>query len=424
MSVPSRRAFLRLSFASLIAGSGAPRAAVARPAPADAGVRGLWVTRSWMTSPAQVAQVVADARRHGFTAVFVQVRGRGDAFYVGGPDPRSTLLARQAQDFDPLATLIAHARDAGIHVHAWLNVNLVAGATALPSAPQHVVVAHPEWLMVPRPLAVELARLAPRDRRYLARIATWSRSHAATVEGVFSSPIPEAAQDRAVAVVDHLTTRYALDGLHLDYIRYPTPDYDYSRGALDAFRDAIVPELTPRELASLDARTARNPLAYVDDYASRWETFRRERLTRLVTRLRDRARVNRADIRMSAAVWPDPTVARQRKLQDWAAWLQDGLVDAVCPMMYVADGDTFERQLQALADQPRAGVWPGIGAYKIAADEAARRVDAARALGFGGVMLYSYDSMTGGPGRPSPYLATLQRRAFSEGIAGPAGAAR
>ena len=127
---------------------------------------------------------------------------------------------------------------------------------------------------------------------------------------------------------------------------------------------------------------------------------------------------------MTAAVWPDSTYARDYKLQDWSGWLRDGLIDAVCPMMYVSNGARFERQLEELSSHASGDVWPGIGAYQISADEAARRVEAARALGFTGVMLYSYDSMSGGQGRPSSYLATLQRRAFRVPASGQAGASR
>jgi uncharacterized lipoprotein YddW (UPF0748 family) len=387
-------------------------------------MRGLWVTRSWMTTPAQVAQVVGDAGRHGFTAIFVQVRGRGDAFYQGGPDPRSPLLGRQPSSFDPLGELVGRARAAGVQVHAWLNVNLVAGATAMPSTAQHVTVQHPEWVMLPRPLVGTLLRMSPHDRRYLSTIAAWSARNTATIEGVFSSPLPEGAQDRLDQTIGHLTSRYPLDGLHLDYIRFPSPDFDYSRVALDAFRDLLRPELTVRELATLDARAKAAPLAFVDDYPARWVSFRRDRLTQLVTRLGTTARANRPELRLTAAVWPDPDHARDYKMQDWGRWLREGVIDAVCPMMYMSSGATFERQLQTLVRQRDGGVWPGIGAYKISAEEAARRVDVARALGFSGVMLYSYDSMTGGQGRPSTYLATLQRRAFGTPVLGQTGAAR
>jgi uncharacterized lipoprotein YddW (UPF0748 family) len=422
MPVASRRDLLRLSFASVLFSLGRPRAGGARPGGAE--MRGLWVTRSWMTTPAQVAQVADDAARHGFTDIFVQVRGRGDAFYRGGPDPRASLLARQPAGFDPLEELIGRAHAAGVQVHAWMNVNLVAGATAMPSAAQHVTVQHPEWVMLPRPLVPSLWRVSPRDPRYLSTIASWSARNSTTIEGVFSSPIPEGAQQRLDATIAHLTSTYELDGLHLDYIRYPSPDFDCSRAALDLFREVLVPELTPRELTALDRRANAAPLAFVEDFPARWIAFRRERLTRLVTRLGVTARANRPGLKLTAAVWPDATHARDYKLQDWSGWLRDGLIDAACPMMYMTSGTTFDRQLQALTSEADGGVWPGIGAYKINADEAARRVDAARALGFRGVMLYSYDSMTGGQGRPSPYLATLQRRAFRAPVIGQAGASR
>lgn len=423
MPASSRRDLLRLSLASVLSTLVRPGVAQARPIGA-AEMRGLWVTRSWMTTPAQVAQVVDDAQRHGFTAIFVQVRGRGDAFYRGGPDPRAVLLSRQPMSFDPLADLVERARAAGVQVHAWLNVNLVAGATAMPTAAEHVTVRHPEWVMLPRPLVPTLLRLSPRDPKYVASIARWSARHTATIEGVFSSPIPEGAQDRLNATIDHLTTAYAIDGLHLDYIRFPSPDFDYSRAALDAFHAALIPELTPKELQALDARAAAAPLTLVDDYAARWAAFRRNRLTHLVARLGATARANRPSLQLTTAVWPDADHARDYKLQDWGRWLRDGLIDAACPMMYVSNSSTFDRQLQALTQQPDGGVWPGIGAYKIDADEAARRVDVARSLGFSGVMLYSYDSMTGGQGRPSTYLATLQRRAFRTPAVGQAGASR
>lgn len=422
MPFASRRALLRLSLATLLPAVTWPRGATARPQ-AGPEMRGLWATRSWMTSPGHVTQLVDDAARHGLTSIFVQVRGRGDAFYQGGPDPRSALLARQAPGFDPLGDLVARARARGLQVHAWLNVNLVAGATAMPTAAQHVAVQHPEWLMVPRSLAATLLRMSPRDPRYASTLAAWSHKQKATIEGVFSSPLLDGAQDRLDTLIDHLTSRYALDGVHLDYIRFPSPDFDCSRAALEAFRTSMAVELTPGELAGLDARAKDTPLAFIDAYAARWTSWRRERLTHLVTRLGATARRNRPGLRLSAAVWPDPDHARDYKLQDWSRWLRDGLIDAACPMLYMASGTSYERQLQVLAAAPGV-VWPGIGAYKIEAAETARRVEVARTRGFGGVLLYSYDSMTGGEGRPSSYLAAVQRQVFRAGAASQLGATR
>src|SRR5512147_1194649 len=82
-------------------------AASAGPPPPE--LRGLWVVRTALVSPQEVDRVVDAAAEAGFNALFVQVRGRGDAFYRSSLVPRSPLLERQPKDFDPLARLLARA---------------------------------------------------------------------------------------------------------------------------------------------------------------------------------------------------------------------------------------------------------------------------------------------------------------------------
>ena len=105
--------------------------------------------------------------------------------------------------------------------------------------------------MVPRPLAFELAKIDPRSPEYVGRLARWTRA-ADDVEGLFLSPIHRDAADHVVAVVDDLVRRYAVDGVHLDYIRYPGPLFDYSRAALLAFRQDLDPAMTPAERLRFD----------------------------------------------------------------------------------------------------------------------------------------------------------------------------
>ena len=171
----------------------------------------------------------------GFNTLLVQVRGRGDAYFQHGIEPRPASLAAQPA-FDPLATTIARAHAAGLQVHAWINVNLVAGAAELPAARDHVVYRHPEWLMVPRALAEDLNGVDPHSPQYLGRLARYVRAQPAELEGLYLSPIAEASADYTVGVVRDIASRYAVDGVHLDYVRYPNDDFDYSRDALAAFR--------------------------------------------------------------------------------------------------------------------------------------------------------------------------------------------
>src|SRR5690606_28690778 len=135
-----------------LSGPAAPEARAAAPE-AVTEVRGLWVLRTSLTSPDAIDTLVARADAAGFNALFVQVRGRADAYYASSLEPRGSALAAQPAGFDPLAQVIARAHASGIAVHAWFNVNLVADSVTLPTAPDHVIRRHPDWLMVPRALA-------------------------------------------------------------------------------------------------------------------------------------------------------------------------------------------------------------------------------------------------------------------------------
>jgi len=376
-------------------------------------VRALWVVRTSLTSPASIATMVSAARDGGFNTLLVQVRGRGDAYYNGGLEPRPSALDSQP-GFDPLATTIARAHEAGLKVHAWINVNLVAGVNELPSAREHVVYRHPEWLMVPRALAADLAGVDPHSPEYLGRLARYVRSQPKVVEGLYVSPIPDAAVAYTVSVVRDIVSRYAVDGVHFDYARYPTDDFDYGREALAAFRADLAPDLTPADRHRYDARLAGEPLIYTSAFPERWRAFRASRLTGLVARLSDAVRTARPGTVVSAAVGPDADESAAWRLQDWPTWIARNLVDVICPMAYTTDGAVFASQIAAVrAIAGSHPVWAGIGAYRLTPAEIAENVRTARRLGVGGVILFSYDSLTG-PARGPDYLAEVGRTLGSQ----------
>lgn len=392
------------------ASSPTPQARAAPVPPVTAAeVRALWVLRTSLASPDQIARLVRDAKDSGFNTLLVQVRGRGDAWFAQGLEPRPPALAKAAADFDPLALTLTLARAAGLRVHAWVNVNLVASAVLLPRDRTHIVHAHPEWLMVPRPLARELARMNPRSPGYVARLTSWTRAHPAQLEGLYSSPVPAEAAHHVEAIVGDLARRYALDGLHLDYVRYPTADFDYSAAALEAFRAALLPDLTVSERTRLEARRARDPLAYADAYPERWTRYRQARLTDLVARLRQAVKRERPHALISAAVIPNAREATDHRLQDWPDWAARGLLDVICPMAYTPDVARFSAAVHgATRSAAPQALWAGIGAYRLDAAQTVKHIQAARAAGAHGIALFSYDSLT------RPALRSIGRTAFRD----------
>jgi uncharacterized lipoprotein YddW (UPF0748 family) len=382
---------------------------------AAAEIRALWVLRTTLASPDTIAAMVRSAREHGFNTLLVQVRGRGDAYYNGGLEPRAAELQRQPAGFDPLAAVLEAGHAAGLRVHAWINVNLVSSAVDLPIAQGHLIHRHPSWLMVPRDIAQDLASVPPESPAYVGKLARWARAQTGGVEGLYASPAIPAAADYAESIVRDISHRYAVDGVHFDYTRYPSARFDYSRDAIAEFRTTVRPRLTDAVRRSLDDREKVDLFAYTDALQDDWRAFRIARMTSLMTRLSGVVRTERPEALVTVAVAPDVREAYEQRLQDWGTWVQNDLVDAICPMAYSPEPERFAEQIAtARSVAGTRAVWAGIGAYRLPASQTIQNIQTARRLGAAGVILFSYDSLIDPKVASPDYLAVVGKAAFAQ----------
>jgi uncharacterized lipoprotein YddW (UPF0748 family) len=372
--------------------------------------RALWVTRATLSSPESIKKMVGAAQAGSFNTVLVQVRGRGDAYYTGAVEPRAPELAARPE-FDPLATVIEHAHAAGLKVHAWVAVNLVSSSASLPASREHVVYRAPEWLMVPRELAAEMKKIDLRSPAYVGRLARWTRAQSAKVEGLYTSPLHPAAQDHTAAAIREIAGRYPIDGVHLDYIRFPNDEFDYSPSAMEQFKNAVLPGLGDAERREAAAREVLDPAAYPNLFPEKWNDFRRSRLTSLVIKIRTSVKAVRPGAIVSAAVIPDAQQALDERLQDWRGWIDQSLLDVLCPMAYTTDRDVFERQIAAArAHAGSRPVWAGIGAYQLSPAQTLTHIAAATRLG-AGIVLFSYEALAAAS-NSADAVSELGRAAF------------
>jgi uncharacterized lipoprotein YddW (UPF0748 family) len=293
--------------------------------------RALWVVRDRITSRHAVEELVADAVTRGIRDLVVQVRGRGDAYYRSRLEPRAEALADDG--FDPLGALVAQGAATGVRIHAWANVFFVWSHPErdLPRSPRHVVKAHPERL------------LRPDGVRYLdpAGGSDW--------EGIYVDPGDPAARAHTLAVFEEIVRGYAVDGFNYDYVRYPQ-----------------------------------------STYASSPEDHRH--VTALVEEAAARLRAARPGTIISADVFPDPAVARDRVLQRWPEWAVRGWIDLLCPMAYRRDTAEVARLLAAArAAAPRTRMWGGLMGYGGEPYLLRDQVRAAREAGCEGAILFAYD---------------------------------
>ena len=230
------------------------------------------------------------------------------------------------------------------------------------------------------------------DPGYRDALARYATEHKSEVEGLFCDPAVPEYRAHVVAVVSDLCARYRIAGIHLDYIRYPSPKWGYSRTALDLFHAEVDRDLSPADRADMKRRLATKPLAYTTRYPARFADFRRAAVTRLVDEV---AQVcHQKNVMITAACFPDIADARDKRFQEWTVWLERGDLDAACPMIYTTDAAKYEEQVEAaVAARGRGRIWAGMGAWKLDANEIARRVDVVRKSGASGVVLFSHHAL-------------------------------
>ena len=340
-------------------------------------VRAVWMSRydyAAGKTPRQsrdyITAELERCRKAGVNTVIFQVRGQADALYRSTLEPWSDLLTGELgkdPGWDPLAFAIAAAHMRGMELHAWINVFPAWKAGAAPppaTVPLHPYLAHPEWIVCDG----SGARMSPRD-------------------GYISfNPASPAVRAHVGAVVAEITGSYDIDGIHLDYIRYPdgASKYGYSRDR-ESLRLFSSPEGNPRGLA--------------------WDRWQMEQVNLTVAGLYRCATGIKPWVKVSAAVLGHasgtPWNGIQSVYQDARAWLEAGTVDMLFPMTYTSTR-TISAPYGLAIDQWKCmlhygrAIVPAVPAYKYGQKhytmcEFNRQIGLIRDNAFQGVVFFSAD---------------------------------
>lgn len=390
-------------------------------------LRAVWVSRFDWTSygvsaqPGDVQNVVNQAASAGFNAIFFQVRAAGDAYYTPGLEPWSPRLTGTLgptlgvhPGWDPLAEMITRAHAAGLQVHAWLNV--YPAWQAPPSQSMGALVPPIDGVWPPQ----ALNRFTYHTNGGYGLGYTWrvydesGHMPIAWNQYTWASPACPQVRDHIAAVAADIASRYAVDGIHLDNVRYPGRRY-----SLDPFTQA-----------ACDADPACSSLTDAGWRAD----FQRRQVTDLVARITQQTHAIRPGALVSAAVWPVyvsrtgwPATSQGYSdyYQDSHAWVQQRAVDAIAPMVYGADLftdiDTWGTIVaDYLANSGGGWVLPGVGIETNAGacvpfDRIAGQIATARALGAPGHAVFSLKGL-----ERCGYLASLRSGLYAEPAVPPA----
>ncbi len=351
--------------------------------------RGIWVVRHRLASPEVLDDIVKDARRGRFNLLFVQVHGRGDAYYRSRLEPRAEVLADTPPDYDPLAYILRQGHAAGLQIHAWLNVFYVWPCPPpYPLSQEHGVNGHPEWLLVDE------------EGRYLTQYDPYERAKEPS-EGLYLDPANPQVRDYFLQVCKEVVKGYDVDGVHLDFVRYPGSRWGFNNEALEVFirRWGVDPRLlSPWVRRPMPERFIQEKLPlhlrWHYYYYSLWAETRSHYVTDLVRDVHREVKSIRPQVILSAAVFPDSQVAYYLKGQDWPSWLAQGYVDLVAPMAYHGDQARVVAQMAEAKSRVEGGmVFAGLGAWIKTPAQIQQEVKGLREIGVDGFSYFSYQGM-------------------------------
>ena len=321
-----------------------------------------------MVSKKGIDKVLSFAKDNNYNHLFVQVRGRGDAYYTSRIVPRTHLLANT--DFDPLKYIIKQARYENIAIHAWINLYYLWSSSDPPSQSDHLLYTQPEWL----------------DTKYPDNILVEETLEAMSVnrkkfgEGFYLSPTHPEVDAHLQHVVTELIQNYKLDGIHFDYIRYHAKGWGLNPVGLKMYLNQSV------TVPGLPVLKVKEKLTFDD--------FKRKAITNFIKKASTRIKAYQPYCIVSAAVKPNLYSARKEFGQEWDVWLSGRYVDWAVPMNYASNIDNFDRNIQIIKDnipeQYLERIIMGIAVYNQKPRSAGQKIYYTGKNNFGGVSIFSY----------------------------------
>jgi uncharacterized lipoprotein YddW (UPF0748 family) len=338
---------------------------------ADRIIRGLWIVRHDIVSPSRIDSILATAHKYHFTDLFVQVRGRGDAYYTSNYEPRATDLD---ESFDPLRYITEKRQGMPIKIHAWINAFYLWSSDEMPQSEYHLINLAPQWIVYPANYTGE---------------GTFNERRGNS-EGFYHSPLLPEVQEHLLQVIDDILSNYAVDGLHLDYIRYPGKDFDFHPWVRHQFMKRYI--LDPIALKSnKDKFIQKYGIIGYELYYDRWTKFLRDGLSDFIEKLTTVERKKHPGLIISAAVKADLMQAHWEYYQDWNKWIQKDWLDWVLPMNYTKDNKIFTSRLkdyQKLGLQNKMII--GIALYNQSPGQAMKKLSILQEYAIPSFVLFSY----------------------------------
>lgn len=338
-------------------------------------IRAVWLDRGTIVaarSEQGLAAVFDRLAAAGINTVFFETLNAGYTIYPSQVAPQQNPLT---VGWDPLASAVKLAHERGMELHAWVWVfatgnkrhNTLIGQPS--SYPGPVLSAHPQWANIDNKGRTQ----NPNDGKF------------------YLDPANPEARNYLLQIVSEIANNYKVDGVQLDYIRYPFQDdnanftYGYGIAARQQFR-----QLTGADPVNISPRNG--------SLWRQWVEFKTNQINTFVAEVSQLLRQNYPRTILSVAVFPHPESQRIYKIQqNWEVWARQGIVDLIVPMTYALDTNRLQRITEPLVNEQILGsalISPSVKLLTLPEVVAIDQIQALRDLPTGGYAIFAVESIS------------------------------
>ncbi|NEP57519.1 MAG: family 10 glycosylhydrolase, partial [Symploca sp. SIO2G7] len=337
-------------------------------------IRAVWLDRGTIVkakSEKDLAKLFDQLAAAGFNTVFFETVNASYPIYPSSVAPEQNPLV---QGWDPLAAAVklAHKREMELHAWVWIFAAANQRHNILLNQPVDylgpVLETNPDW----------------------ANLDHEGRTFHPDTKKAFLDPANPEVQRYLISLLEEIASKYEVDGIQFDYIRYPFQDpnanqtYGYSMIARQRFHQQT--GVDPAKVKPSDRNLWRE-----------WTDFRTQQIDRFVTSASRKLRQQNPDLILSAAVFPLPRPERIQKLQQhWEAWAEKGEFDLIVPMTYALDTDSLRQLTQpvvSFSNRNQSLIVPGIRLLQLPDIVAFDQIQLLRDLPVGGYALFAAENL-------------------------------
>ena len=340
---------------------------------AQSEVRAMWLDRGTIVkakSEADLVEIFDRMATAGINTIFFETVNAGYSIHPSKISPQQNPLVR---GWDPLKASVKLAHERGMELHAWV------WTFAAVNQRHNIILDRPRNYLGP---------VLSRNPDWASADNTGSRFHYNSGK-VFYDPANPGVRRYLSALLTEIATEYEVDGIHLDYVRYPFQDptgkitYGYGKASRQQFQQI----------------TGVDPILLTPDDPlwSQWTKFRIYQVDSFIGDVSQSLKQQRPDLILSTAVFPMPRAERLFKIQQhWEEWVRQEWIDLLVPMTYAEDTEKLHKLTSPLLSKFREGktlLLPGIRLLNLPDVMAVDQVQLLRGMSTEGYALFAAENL-------------------------------